>query len=358
MKLEERTIQSKLRYWAKQTRTAAVIAGPPADVLDEAADRLEQAQTLAEERLISIGHWKAALEETVRERDESRGQLLAFKEVRAAAQAEAAAELDCGQGTVCARPPGCRRHWEERNRELVAQLENALDASKEGSWMARALDAQRELERAQRETRMARSSANRMHDLLYEAEERCSKARGERDELKARLADRERELSLLQQAAMGATASELTVNACQTDLKTDEDRAALGEIVRAGRERLIPPAERGFGLVGKVYCKTDPGCVLADGHGGAHCGTVSAAPESPEPYGHLSRANPDDEAAMTEVPEAVEACRVPPAGWYCTRGAGHDGPCAAVKLVIPAAPKPPPPGPPAPPEPKNWKPVA
>jgi hypothetical protein len=32
-----------------------------------------------------------------------------------------------------------------------------------------------------------------------------------------------------------------------------------------------------------------------------------------------------------------DACRVPPAGWYCTRGAGHDGPCAAVKLVIPVA---------------------
>jgi hypothetical protein len=201
MKLEERTIQSKLRYWAKQARTGASI-GPPADVLDEAADRLEQAQTLAEERLVNIGHWKAALEETMRERDEAR------------------TELDCGQDVVCARPPGCRRHWEERNRELVAQLENALDASKEGSWMARALDAQRELERAQRETRMARSSTDRMHDLLYEAEERCSKARGERDELKARLADRERELSLLQQAALGATANELTVNACQTDLKS------------------------------------------------------------------------------------------------------------------------------------------
>jgi hypothetical protein len=81
------------------------------------------------------------------------------------------------------------------------------------------------------------------------------------------------------------------------------------------------------------------------------------APE-PAPFGHLSRANPDDEAAMTEVPEVPEACRVPPAGWHCTRGAGHEGPCAAVKLVISATPKPPPPGPPAPPEPKNWKPVA
>jgi hypothetical protein len=153
MKLEERTIQSKLRYWAKQTRTAAVIAGPPADILDEAADRLDQAQSLAEERLVSIGHWKAANEEAQRERDEA----------------------------------------------LRAVLE------------------------------------------LYD----------ESDELKARLADRERELSLLQQAVMGATAGELTVNACQTDLKTDEDLAALGEIVRAGRERLIPPAERGFGVVPK-----------------------------------------------------------------------------------------------------------
>jgi hypothetical protein len=23
-------------------------------------------------------------------------------------------------------------------------------------------------------------------------------------------------------------------------------------------------------------------------------------------------------------------CTVPPAGWYCTRAAGHDGPCAAL----------------------------
>ena len=29
---------------------------------------------------------------------------------------------DCGQDDVCKAPPGCQRHWEERNRELVAQL--------------------------------------------------------------------------------------------------------------------------------------------------------------------------------------------------------------------------------------------
>lgn len=116
--------------------------------------RLEETQTLAEERLVSIGHWKAANEEAQRERDE-----------------------------------------------------------------------------ALRETRMARNNADRMHDLLYEAEERCSKARGERDKLIAELAAErdsaayreeqlamvesaraqlERELALLQQAALGATAGELS----------------------------------------------------------------------------------------------------------------------------------------------------
>jgi len=26
----------------------------------------------------------------------------------------------------------------------------------------------------------------------------------------------------------------------------------------------------------------------------------------------------------------VSICKVPPAGWYCTRAAGHEGPCAAI----------------------------
>ena len=28
---------------------------------------------------------------------------------------------DCGQRGVCRTPPGCARHWEERNRELVRE---------------------------------------------------------------------------------------------------------------------------------------------------------------------------------------------------------------------------------------------
>lgn len=32
---------------------------------------------------------------------------------------------DCGQGVVCSKPPGCQRHWSERNRELVAERDEA-----------------------------------------------------------------------------------------------------------------------------------------------------------------------------------------------------------------------------------------
>ena len=32
---------------------------------------------------------------------------------------------DCGQHVVCRTPPGCMRHWEERNRELVRERDEA-----------------------------------------------------------------------------------------------------------------------------------------------------------------------------------------------------------------------------------------
>lgn len=31
-------------------------------------------------------------------------------------------------------------------------------------------------------------------------------------------------------------------------------------------------------------------------------------------------------------PNAINKCTIPPPGWYCTRKAGHDGPCAAVPI--------------------------
>jgi hypothetical protein len=98
--------------------------------------------------------------------------LLELLKAERRANAHAIAELcgqvnslrDCGQDRVCATPPGCCRHWEERNRELVGQLENALDASNEGAWMARALDAERELA-------AGRSEADRLTTSLRLANE-------------------------------------------------------------------------------------------------------------------------------------------------------------------------------------------
>ncbi len=31
----------------------------------------------------------------------------------------------------------------------------------------------------------------------------------------------------------------------------------------------------------------------------------------------------------TDTPETPTRCQVPPPGWWCSRSAGHDGPCAA-----------------------------
>ena len=48
---------------------------------------------------------------------------------------------DCGQHVVCRTPPGCMRHWEERNRELVRENEvlrsNSDHLSSENASLAR-----------------------------------------------------------------------------------------------------------------------------------------------------------------------------------------------------------------------------
>lgn len=47
---------------------------------------------------------------------------------------------DCGQRGVCRTPPGCARHWEERNRELVRENEvlrsNSVHLSSENASLA------------------------------------------------------------------------------------------------------------------------------------------------------------------------------------------------------------------------------
>lgn len=39
---------------------------------------------------------------------------------------------------------------------------------------------------------------------------------------------------------------------------------------------------------------------------------------------------------MRNDPDTVARCTRPPAGWWCSRDAGHDGPCAAHPLDTPS----------------------
>jgi hypothetical protein len=52
---------------------------------------------------------------------------------------------DCGQRGVCRTPPGCARHWEERNRELVRENEvlrsNSDHLSSENASLSRQVEA-------------------------------------------------------------------------------------------------------------------------------------------------------------------------------------------------------------------------
>lgn len=52
---------------------------------------------------------------------------------------------DCGQRGVCRTPPGCARHWEERNRELARENEvlrsNSDHISSENAALSRLVDS-------------------------------------------------------------------------------------------------------------------------------------------------------------------------------------------------------------------------
>jgi len=80
---------------------------------------------------------------------------------------------DCEQeGPVCATPPGCYRHWEERNRELVAErAELRAEVERLQSWTpigTYSLDVQHEEERRRltMERDEARAERNRLHLAL------------------------------------------------------------------------------------------------------------------------------------------------------------------------------------------------
>lgn len=52
-------------------------------------------------------------------------------------------------------------------------------------------------------------------------------------------------------------------------------------------------------------------------------------PSTPPIVGLGTLARPEQNDAIPGAQVAAEPCSVPPPGWSCSRGAGHDGPCAA-----------------------------
>lgn len=70
------------------------------------------------------------------------------------------------------------RSSEAEVARLTSQLENALDSSKEGGWMARALDAERELAAADGRCREGRQLLARM--VKYCREDKATTARATR----------------------------------------------------------------------------------------------------------------------------------------------------------------------------------
>lgn len=74
----------------------------------------------------SVDRLVAEVEKALRERDQLRAELREVAgELMTLPTKDEALRLhkleDCGQDAVCAISPGCARHWEERNRELVAE---------------------------------------------------------------------------------------------------------------------------------------------------------------------------------------------------------------------------------------------
>lgn len=78
-------------------------------------------------------------------------------------------EDDCGQdGPVCATPPGCSRHWEDRCRELVAERDEAR---------AEIANLRGEVIAAQAEEKAAVEAADKLTRERDEARAECERLR-------------------------------------------------------------------------------------------------------------------------------------------------------------------------------------
>lgn len=104
-----------------------------------AASRQEEIDALRVQLLDAIQDRDDAqqeAEEAEAEKREMAGHLMTARAEIARLTRELVAARDCGQSDVCATPPGCARHWEERNRELARALAEERAASAQTAQMA------------------------------------------------------------------------------------------------------------------------------------------------------------------------------------------------------------------------------
>lgn len=79
----------------------------PQITCDQAREIAGLMRDLADQHQVDIA-------EVLHERDEARAKL---REV----ERDRRAEIDCGQPDVCAKPPGCQKHWAFKASELVRE---------------------------------------------------------------------------------------------------------------------------------------------------------------------------------------------------------------------------------------------
>lgn len=107
-------------------------------------------------------------------------------------------EIDCGQDVVCGSPPGCVRHWEERNRELVRERDEArAEVTRRDALIARdgyedmrkhAVDLAQRLEKAEKELIGVHKVLIDVHDALHRE---CDGTANLPDEIRALRAERD-----------------------------------------------------------------------------------------------------------------------------------------------------------------------
>lgn len=110
------TLTEALQYLETTSRVSC-----PQITCDQAREIAELMRDLADQHQVDIAEmvsWKIHAQ-VLHERDDARAKL---REV----ERDRRAEIDCGQPDVCAKPPGCQKHWAFKASALVRELDEAL----------------------------------------------------------------------------------------------------------------------------------------------------------------------------------------------------------------------------------------